>query len=62
MIHTTILNYLMCGVVFSGGFELLMWKMKTTNRSDTSTWQRLFWIIAWPYCIIKFISGYFNKD
>ena len=52
----------MCGVVFSAGFEVLMWQMKTTNRSDTSTWQRLFWIIAWPYCIIKFISGYFNKN
>ena len=62
MIYITILNYLICGVVFSAGLELLMWKMKTAGREDTSNWERLFWVIAWPYLIIKFISGYFNKN
>jgi hypothetical protein len=62
MIHLTILKYLMCGVVFSAGFELLMWKMDSPSRLDTSNWQRIFWIIAWPYCIIKFFIGFLNKD
>jgi|TARA_R110000823_G_scaffold215698_1_gene345297 hypothetical protein len=62
MILITILKYLICGLVFSAGFELLMWKVNTTDRSNTSNWQRMFWVIAWPYLIIKFFSGYFNKD
>jgi|TARA_R100000081_G_C4774005_1_gene147403 hypothetical protein len=54
--------YVFCGILFGAGFEWLMAKFETEGREDTTNWQRLFWITAWPYCLIKFFMGYFGKD
>tara|TARA_Y100001937_G_C7050988_1_gene299112 strand:- start:14 stop:208 length:195 start_codon:yes stop_codon:yes gene_type:complete len=54
--------YLLCGMVFSAGFEWLMSKFDTPGREDTTNWQRAFWITAWPYCLIKFFTGYYGGE
>ncbi len=54
--------YLLCGVIFSAGFEWLMAKFNTPGRKDTKNWQRVFWITAWPYCLINFFIGYYGED
>jgi hypothetical protein len=54
--------YLMCGVIFAAGFEYLMKRFNTPGRETTSTYQRVFWITTWPYCIVKFIMGYTGND
>ena len=53
--------YLLCGVFFSAGFEYLMKSMDTPGREDVTNFKRIFWITTWPYCIIKFFVGYYNK-
>jgi len=54
--------YFLCGIIFSAGFEYLMKSFGTPGREDTNNWQRFFWITTWPYCLIKFITGYNSKD
>jgi hypothetical protein len=54
--------YSLCGIIFSASFEALMKRMNTPGREDTTNWQRVFWITTWPYCLIKFFIGYYNKD
>ena len=62
----TIINYIaiyvLCGIIFSAGFEHLMKKFNHPGREDTTNWQRLFWITAWPYCLIKFFIGYYGEE
>ena len=54
--------YLFCGLLFALGFEALMKRMDTPGREDTKNWQRTVWIIAWPYFVFKFITGYYGED
>ena len=54
--------YLLCGVIFASGFEHLMKRLDTPGREDTNDSQRIFWVVTWPYCIIKFFIGYYSND
>jgi len=54
--------YLLCGIIFGSGFEALMKRMNTPGREDTTNMQRIFWVTAWPYCLLKFLKGYYGKD
>tara|TARA_R110002074_G_scaffold205013_1_gene373363 strand:- start:230 stop:433 length:204 start_codon:yes stop_codon:yes gene_type:complete len=54
--------YLLCGVIFSAGFEYLMKRMGTPDRENTTNYQRVVWITIWPYCIFKFFMGYTGND
>jgi|TARA_R110002074_G_scaffold298411_1_gene469964 hypothetical protein len=54
--------YMLCGIIFSAGFEHLLKVYKHPGRKDTNNWQRTFWVTAWPYCLIKFIIGYNSVD
>ena len=53
---------MLCGIIFSAGFEHLLKVYKHPGRKDTNNWQRAFWVTAWPYCLIKFIIGYNSVD
>jgi hypothetical protein len=54
--------YILCGLILSIGFEYLMKRFDTPGREETQNWQRIFWITFWPYCLIKFITGYYGED
>ena len=54
--------YFLFGIIFASGFEGLMSKFNTPGREDTKNWQRVFWVATWPYCVIKFLIGYYGKD
>jgi hypothetical protein len=58
----SIILYFGCGTIFSAAFEYIMYKTGYKEPSENRNWERLFWITCWPYLIIKFITGYFNKD
>ena len=54
--------YLFCGILFGAGFEWLVNKFDSEWKDDIDNWQRVLWITAWPFFLIKFFMGYFGKD
>ena len=52
--------YTLCGIGFSVALEYLMHWSKFEQKTITQNWERVFWITCWPFCLAKFLMGYFK--
>lgn len=51
--------YFSIGVIWSALFEYLIYITKS-DLGNTSNGHRLFWLTLWPWCIVKFLIGFFK--
>jgi len=54
-----VLIYFFIGVAWSALFEYMIYLSKY-DESNTTNWYRLFWVTLWPWCIVKFLMGFFK--
>jgi len=60
-----IMLYFGCGLALSASFEYLVYKTKWKDKDNgevknVKNWERTFWIICWPYLLLKFIIALFK--
>ena len=57
---TILITYFICGIGFAASFEYLVYKT-SYRKTPVKTWERLFWIVSWPYLLLEFLTAYFKK-